>query len=240
MSGKDKEPVKLLKSFDYALKGLLYAVRTQRNMKIHIIIAVLVLIVSLFLNISRFELIAIIFAISLVLISEILNTALELIINLITEEHHPLAKIIKDLTAGAVFFSSLCAVFVGYLVFVKKEVIEIMRGVRVIEKVAAFPLYIVIVIIVLVLAVSIGIKILKEKQPSIEGGLPSIHAAVAFSLATITYFLSSSGYVLLVSIMLAAMVAQSRIHSRIHSLWEVIAGAVLGGALTLLIFQLIV
>ena len=240
MSGKDKKPVNLLKSFDCALKGLLYAVRTQRNMKIHIIIAILVLIVSLFLNISRFELIAIIFAISLVLISEILNTAMELVINLITEEHHPLAKVIKDLTAGAVFFSSLCAVFVGYLVFVRKEVIEIVRGSRVIEKVAAFPLYIVIVIIVLVVALSIVVKILKEKQPSIEGGLPSIHTAVAFSLATITYFLSSSGYVLLVSILLAAMVAQSRIRSRIHSLWEVIAGAVLGGAVTLLIFQLLV
>ncbi len=242
MSGNNTEKnsrPNIIASFDFALKGMVYAIRTERNMRIHMVIAIMVIITSLFLNLTRMELIAVMFAVALVLITELLNTVIELMVNLITEEHHPLAKIIKDMSAGIVLFASICATVVGYLIFVRKEVLEIFEETVVIEKISGFPPYISAVIIFLVLVISLFIKGLKHKQPSLEGGMPSIHTAVAFSLAMITYFLSVNIYVLIASVFLAIMVAQTRLSSNIHNIWEVFAGALLGTSVTLIIFQII-
>lgn len=242
MSENDKEKFSssnIVESFDYALKGLIYAIRTQRNMRIHMIIAILVIISSLFLNLTRIEMIMLIFAIALVLITELLNTASELIIDLITEKHHPLAKIIKDMTAGAVLFASICAAIAGYLIFMRKEVLDVLGQSIVIEKISVFPPYITAITIFLVLVVTLFIKGLKGRYISLEGGMPSIHTAVAFSLAVLTYVLSMNIYVFLASLLLACMVAHARIASSIHSLWEVIVGALLGSMITIFVFQVI-
>jgi diacylglycerol kinase (ATP) len=86
---------------------------------------VMALVMSLFLNLTRSDIIAVIVVIALVLITEVLNTAVELVVDLITEEHHPVAMIIKDLAAGAVLFSAICAAVVGYLVFMKRDILEV-------------------------------------------------------------------------------------------------------------------
>ncbi len=228
-----------MKSFEYALKGLVYAVKHERNMRIHMVIAILVIIASLFLNLTRMELIALVFAIALVLITEILNTSSELMVNLITEKHHLSAKLIKDMSAGAVLFSSVSAIVVGYLIFVRKEILEVFEKSVVIKRISDFPPYITAMVIFLVLVVSFFIKGLGKKL-SLEGGMPSIHTSLAFSMATITYFLSSNLYVLLVSLFLAAMVAQARFSSHIHNLWEIVVGAVLGTLVTVFIFQIVI
>ncbi|MBN2407299.1 MAG: diacylglycerol kinase [Elusimicrobia bacterium] len=239
MDKPGKKKTNIVKSFDYALRGLVYAVKTQRNMRIHLITAVLVIIVSLFLNLSRTEMIAIIFAISLVLITEILNTSSELMVNLITDRHHPLAKIIKDMSAGAVLFSSICAILVGYMVFIKQEVLEVLERSIVIEKISSFPPYISAAIIFLVIVISLFIKSLKGENISIIGGMPSIHTAVAFSLASIAYLISGNIYVCLITALLAGLVGQARISAGVHNIWEVIAGALIGIFLTVIIFQTI-
>jgi len=230
----------IIESFDYALRGLVYAIKTERNMRIHVIMAIMVLLASLFLNLSRMEIIAIIITIALVLITELFNTASERMVNLITEEHHPLAKIIKDMSAGTVLFSSMCATVVGILIFMKKEVLEVFEESVVIEKISTFPPYITAVVVFVVIFISLFIKGVREKQPALEGGMPSIHTAVAFSLSVMTYFISSNIYVLIISLFLALMVAHSRITSRIHNLWEVVAGALLGTLITVFIFQVVV
>ncbi len=230
---------KLLDSFNCALKGFVYAMKNERNMRIHIITALLVLIVSLFMNISRFEFLAIIFAIALVLITETINTSLELTVNLVTKEHHPLAEIIKDLSAAAVFLASLCAIAVGYIVFIRKDIIEAIRTEIVLEKIIEFSPHITLLIMIIVIATTVLIKIFTEKNPSLEGGMPSIHTAVAFALAWIAYFVSSSKFVLLITLFLAAMIGHSRISKHIHSIWEVVAGAILGILISVLFFQLL-
>ena len=228
----------LIESFDYALKGLIYAIKTERNMRIHVISAILVLLVSLFLRLSRMELAVLILVIALVLVTEILNTASELLVNMVTEKHHPIAKIIKDLSAGAVFFSSICALVIGYLLLVKRETLEVIGESLVIEKITEYPPHTAAAVVFLVIFVSMAIKALKEKKPAIEGGMPSIHTAVAFALATIVLIVSANAYVFILALILAAMVAQARVSGKIHTVWEVIAGALLGAAVTLLVFQL--
>lgn len=113
-----KEWERLLKSFGYAIEGILYTVKTQRNMQIHVGTAIFVLIFGLWMGISRLEVLLVFFSILLVFIMETLNTAIEKTVDLASgEERHPLAKVAKDVAAGAVLFSVMLAVFTGMFVF---------------------------------------------------------------------------------------------------------------------------
>ena len=108
----------LIKSFQYALNGLIHAVSTQRNMRIHFIIALFVMLLSLVLGVNRWEALLLFVAITLVIITELFNTAIEAIVDLATEQFHPLAKIAKDVAAGAVFLTSGLAIAIGMTVFI--------------------------------------------------------------------------------------------------------------------------
>ena len=104
-------------SFHYAFSGIMYATRTQPNMRIHLLIAAAVLIVAMLLHLERIYIVALIVMIVIVLSLELFNTAIEAVVDLLTVAHHPLAKTAKDAAAGAVFIASVGAVLVGYLVF---------------------------------------------------------------------------------------------------------------------------
>lgn len=108
---------KVLKSFRYALEGLKYTVITQRNMRIHFVVALAVLLISLYLPVSKFEVLVLFVSIILVLFAELINTAIEAVVDLVKEEYHPLAKIAKDVAAGAVLLTAGLAVIVGISVF---------------------------------------------------------------------------------------------------------------------------
>src|SRR3712207_2120203 len=95
---------------------MISAVRTQRNMRFHVVVAVAVLVGSLFLGVSKLELAVLVLTILLVFVTELFNTAMEFVVDLATREYHPLAKLAKDVSAGAVLVSSVGAVLVGFLV----------------------------------------------------------------------------------------------------------------------------
>lgn len=110
----------LLESFKYAVSGTIYSFKTQRNIRIHFLTAITVLLVSPFFNFGAIELLIIFFTIALVIITEMINTAIETTVDLVTEKYHPLAEIAKNVAAGAVLISALNAVVVGYLIFYKR------------------------------------------------------------------------------------------------------------------------
>lgn len=105
---------RLVRSFGWALAGIGYAVRTQRNMKIHLAAAVLVSLVCLYLGLPPVELAVVSVAVFMVLAAEMFNTALEAAVDLFTPGSHPLAKAAKDLAAGAVLLTALNALAVAY------------------------------------------------------------------------------------------------------------------------------
>lgn len=107
----------LLESFSYAISGILYALKTQRNMRIHFSAALLVLTTSFLFNFTIVELLFILFSIAFVIITELVNTAIESAIDLVTLEYHPLAKIAKNVAAGAVLVAAINSVVVGYMIF---------------------------------------------------------------------------------------------------------------------------
>ena len=96
---------------------MLYAVRTQMNMKIHLLIAFFIMSISLFYDITKIELIILSLTITLVVFAELVNTAIEIAIDATTNYYHPLAKIAKNISAGAVLLTALNATFIGYLIF---------------------------------------------------------------------------------------------------------------------------
>lgn len=106
-----------LQSLKYAVEGIAYCIRTQRNMKIHLSIAPIALVLGAVLHISRLELVMVVISISLVLICEIINTAVERAVDTATMEYHPIAKIAKDVAAGAVLVAAFNSVIVGLMIF---------------------------------------------------------------------------------------------------------------------------
>ena len=117
---KTKARQGIIKAFNAAIEGIIYTFKSERNMKIHYCLAVIILVASLFLDLTRIEMIFLVFAISLVVIAEMFNTAIEKTIDMVTDEYHPLAKIAKDVAAGGVLIAALNSVVVGYMIFYDK------------------------------------------------------------------------------------------------------------------------
>jgi diacylglycerol kinase (ATP) len=238
---KDQQGVP--RSFEHAYRGLVYAVRTQRNMRIHVIIATLVLVASLLVGVSKLQLAILVLVILLVFITEMFNTALEFAVDLVTKEYHPLAKLAKDVSAGAVLVSSVGAVLIGYLILADNLgpfSLETLDSIR------RQPAHLTLVALgVVVLIVLLG-KALTHSPHSFYGGMPSGHAAVAFAGWVAASFVAAKGgagpYAGLVSILvllMALLVCQGRVESGTHTFYQVATGALIGTLVTVAVFQLL-
>lgn len=111
---------RFLKGFYFAFNGIKYSFKTQRNFRIHVFLAALALILSYVLQIAICEWIWIIATISLVLIVELINTAIETLVDLVSPEFNPKAGLIKDISAAAVLISAIFAFLVGCFIFLPK------------------------------------------------------------------------------------------------------------------------
>ena len=111
------EWVKFIMGFGYAFNGLWYAIRTQRNARVHLLIGALALIAAIILHLSAIEFALLFVAATSVFISEMINTAVEQCVNLASPEYHPLAKIAKDVAAGAVLANAILSIIIGLCIF---------------------------------------------------------------------------------------------------------------------------
>jgi diacylglycerol kinase (ATP) len=228
----------LLDSFNYAFEGIIHVLRTQRNMRIHFLVAAAVLIAALATGVSKLELIALLISIAFVLIAEMINTAIEGAVDVSTTSFDPNAKLAKDIAAGAVLIAAVNAVAVGYLVF-SGQVSD--RSTRLLDRLSNAPASLTLIALVLTTIVVIAVKALTGRGTPLRGGVPSGHAAVAFAgWMAVTLLLDNSDQQFLVSsvtFMLALLVAHTRVESGIHSGMEVLFGGVLGALTTLVLFQ---
>lgn len=227
----------LLDSFNYAFEGVVYAFKTQRNIKIHFFAAGLVLLVSLVLKLTKLELLMLLTTIAFVIVTEMINTAIEVAIDMITREHHPLAAIAKNVAAGAVLVASFLAVIVGYLIFFPK--FEVMIP-RVIVSLQNAPAYLSLVALLLTIVLVIAGKAFTQTGTPLQGGMPSGHTAMGATAATTIAFLSRNGLIAFLAFFLVMLLAESRLENKIHSPLEVLVGGLLGFLITMLIFQLMV
>ena len=115
-----QECKKLINSFKYAIEGFISSFKTERNMKIHVLAMVLVVLLGLYLKISIMEWCFITLAIALVIGSELFNTAIETIVDMVSPEKNPKAKLAKDISAAAVLAFALGAFIIGIIIFIPK------------------------------------------------------------------------------------------------------------------------
>jgi diacylglycerol kinase (ATP) len=219
-------------SFNYAIEGILWVVRTQRNMRYHFLAAVLILLVAVLWRVSAPELIFMIFAITLVFFAELINTAFEVLVDLVSPEFHPLARRAKDVAAGAVVVASVGAVVIGYLALSRHLLTGLKGSGEDLRPPGEFAFFSVLVVTLLVVLCK---GFLRRGLP-LRGGMPSGHAAVAFSIATSVVLLQHGLVLSGLSLLLAFLLAQSRVLLKIHTAWEVLAGAALGSGTTLLLY----
>jgi diacylglycerol kinase (ATP) len=224
----------LIDSFNNALHGMIATVRSERNMKIHLTAAVVVLVMSLFYDLTRTEFIIICITIALVLICELFNTAIEVIIDTLIGIYHPKAKVVKDTAAAAVFISALLSIIVAYVIFFDRVSTSLETG---IVRIKQAPMHITIIAIIVTMTAVLILKTVFKKGTPFSGGMPSGHSAVAFSAVTAVALYSNNAGITILFIIVALLVVQSRLEGKIHNAIELIAGAVIGFLVTLLLFQ---
>ncbi len=235
---KNNKKQDIVASFNSALGGFLHVINKERNFKIHLLIAFFVIITGLFLKLPLPEFLLLLIVISIVLIAELINTVVEIIIDVFIEEYHFEAKKAKDISAAAVLLSAVLSVIVGYLVIVK----HFPAGWRnMFYNIASSPWHISFAALLLVVSLSLFMKFIIEKKYSIAGGMPSIHSVIAFSIWTAISIFTFSEFpvISLLVLILAFWVAQSRVLRGIHKVEEVIIGGIIGVFLTTLLFQLL-
>jgi len=213
-------------SFNYAVSGIMAAMKMEKSLRFHYIAAISVILLSTFFNLTRVEFMILLLTVVLVVVLEMINTALEKTVDMITREYHPLARVIKDVSAGAVLIASLNAVVVGYLLFFDR---------------LNSPIHLTFVAVILVVLATIGLKTKFHtgKGTHFQGGVVSGHSAISFCIATIISTLSDNLLIITMAFGLAFLVAESRVEGKIHSAFEVITGGLLGILIGILIFQII-
>ncbi|MGM0369686.1 MAG: diacylglycerol kinase [Bacillota bacterium] len=225
----------LADSFNNAIEGIAKAIILERNVKIHFLAAIIVIILSLVLDISKLELLILLLTSSIVIVAEILNTAIEKVCDLITEQYHQQIEIIKDISAGAVLITALNAIVVGYVIFSTKLDLTL----NLLFKLRENIMHITFIAIVIVVAIVFIIKLYFNKGTPLQGGMPSGHAATAFCLLIIIITIADNALVVALSLILTLLVAQSRVESGIHKWEEVFWGAVLGLIIGMVLLQLL-
>lgn len=111
---------RFFKSFKYAMEGIIHCFKTERNFQLHVLSAIVVITAGLLTGLSKFEWMIVLILIGAVLTLELMNTALERVVDLVIEEQHPLAKQAKDLAAGAVLVFAIASAIVGFIIFIPK------------------------------------------------------------------------------------------------------------------------
>jgi len=233
------KPTRFIDSLNCAIDGIIYTARTQKHMRRHFISAMLVLLAVLILRVTPLEFTLLVISVCFVLCAELINTSIEVIVDMVSPEFNPHAKIAKDVAAGGVLMAAISAFVMGYLILfhyifpLYKEALDLIG--------IPTEMGIVVALLTVVIAV-VFLKAISGKGKPLEGGLTSGHAAVAFSIATIVSLKTQDPITSLLAFILAVMVSHSRLMLNIHTVREVVIGAVAGMAITvsvLLLFRVL-
>jgi diacylglycerol kinase (ATP) len=201
-------------------------------MRSHFIAALVVLLVVLFLRVSPVEFALLALSILFVLFAELINTAVEAVVDLVSPGFHPLAKTAKDTAAGAVLIAACGAGIMGYLILAKYILPLYGKALAMFGTQSNLGTVVAILVVTIVV---IMIKSLRGTGTPLHGGAPSGHAAVAFSIATAVSLNTGDPLISLLSFTMAVMVSHSRLLMRIHSMREVVLGSLVGAGITILV-----
>jgi diacylglycerol kinase (ATP) len=225
----------LVHSLNNAAEGFIHVLRHERNMRVHFLFASLILLFAVFVGVQRVDWLILCVATSLVLMAEMINTAIEQMLNLLHPKYHPAVGLVKDISAGMVLVSAVNALIMGFFIFSKYWGIPLEFLVDRLRHSSAYVTFISILAAVFVVLYG---KVAGKKGTPLRGGIISGHSAVAFALWAALIFTQENFFVIAIGFLLACLVAQSRLRAKIHSFWEVAAGAVVGTLVATFFFKI--
>jgi diacylglycerol kinase (ATP) len=216
----------LAESFRHAFDGMSHVLHSQRHVRYQLIIFAMVLAVSLAIRVTPLEFAALVLAMGLLLVAELVNTAVEAVVDLITDRYELLAKIAKDIAGAAVLVASMTAAVSVTAVFLQSQRLRELldHGAQ-----SPPPGWHVVLIAAGLLAVVVTLgKVYGGHGTLLRGGVISGHAALAFLLfGTIFYLSHGQPLISAIAFLAALLVALSRVNAGIHTVREVAIGALL-------------
>ena len=224
-----------LRSANFAIEGILYAAKTQRHLRYHFFAAVAVLLVSYILGVTKTEFLIISVSVIAVILAEMFNTAIEAVVDIISPGQSEKARVAKDMAAGAVLVTAFGAAVIGYIILfpylqaVFRDGLHVTKHSK--EEITGIAFILVLMLVVIT-------KTYFGKGLPLRGGMPSGHAALAFSAWVATTYLTENFVASLLSFVIAVIIAHSRVVTRAHTVWEVVLGSLMGALVTLLLFRL--
>lgn len=227
------EPRKWIRNFRYAYEGIQYALSSQRHMKFHFTVSVFVLLFAMLLRLSKLDILFILASITLVIVMEMINTAVEKTVDLAMPDRHPLAKIAKDVAAGAVLVTAVFAVAVGAIVFYE-PVDTLLREWRMQRISLSAGMVVAFVALVLILIIAIQVRLSGKSS----AGKPSLIAAVSFAIATLICLVSAESLVILLSVLLCVIFVIVLHDKTDRSVLSLLLGGATGSLITLLCYSL--
>ncbi|GAB7053727.1 MULTISPECIES: diacylglycerol kinase family protein [unclassified Paenibacillus] len=229
-----KQPVKWHRSFRYAYEGIKYALATQRNMKFHFFAGLAALVLALFFKLSKTDILFILLAVTLMFMTELINTAVEKTVDLAMPELHPLAKIAKDVAAASVLATAAFAAVTGMIVFYE-PLDRLLRTARAAEGHALTAASVWILLALVVLTAIVAQTRFSDKGVWFK---PSLLTSVAFAIASLIAVRVQDTLAVLLGFLLAGVLLLALYDKRKRSFGSLILGALLGSFITILAFYL--
>ena len=225
-----------------ATNGIIYSATTQRNIRIQLVLAVIVMVLSLFYGLNTAEFLCLLFAVFLVIFAELINTAIETVVDLFVDVYHPKAKISKDVAAGAVVLAACNALVVGYFIFFKEDNLKAISD-SIFNNMVKSPMHLAFVAIMLVVIAVISMKAGCSKKTERgelvkEGFVPSGQSAIAFAALTAIWLNSKDIVTFTLALILSILVVENRVGSNARTKAEIVFGACMGVLIVLLIYGL--
>ena len=225
-----------------ATNGIIYSATTQRNIRIQLVLAVIVMVLSLFYGLNTAEFLCLLFAVFFVIFAELINTAIETVVDLFVDVYHPKAKISKDVAAGAVVLAACNALVVGYFIFFKEENLKAISD-SIFNNMVKSPMHLAFVAIMLVVIAVISMKAGCSKKTERgelvkEGFVPSGQSAIAFAALTAIWLNSKDIVTFTLALILSILVVENRVGSNARTKAEIVFGACMGVLIVLLIYGL--
>lgn len=221
-------------SFKNALEGIFYVIKAERNMKIHIASALVVILLSINYKLDKIETVFVCVAIGLVLVCELLNTAIEVLVDMVMESFHPKAKIVKDVAAGGVLMSAILSVVIGYIIFIDRVAIDTGYAVGFLRN---LDIRISIAVLTGAIVLLVIIAAAFKKKVSMKSGWDTAIAFIVSAAAMAVLLWNGNVKNSILFFGICMLIVISRFKKKMQNFYGILLGAVPAFLIVLIIYQ---
>lgn len=228
--------VKYKEAFKHAASGILTAAQSERNIRAQFALIIIALVLGVLFKLTKTEIVLVVLAMFFVVFAEMINTAIEAVVDLHTDKYHPKAKVAKDVAAGAVVVSVLNSIVIAYFVFFEK--IATLGLKYLVGWSTANPTIYFVFLIVTTLVLIVVLKLLSKKI-TLNKFIPSGQAMISTSIFMAIWTQTKNTIVIVSALIFVMLVSVNRIGNDRRTVWEVTVGATLGLIIATIVYTII-